>query len=223
MLGGAVAAIVTTHPFSGNETASNAASTSRTSVKTSVLPSPTADAAATGAGTATSAPAAPQSASPVSSPAPAVPGTEQQAAQNLAGMLSHSVSDRAAINQAVQDVQDCGPSLNQDPQVFESAASSRRTLLAQLASMSGRSLLSAQMLQDLTGAWQASIAADGDFAQWANDEITNGCVQGDASDPGAVAAKGPDTQATSDKKAFVSLWNPLAAQYGLATYTSDQL
>lgn len=211
VLGGAAAAVVIMHPFSHNETASSTtASTSRASAP---LP------ATAGA---TSAPAVSQPGSPAS-PASAAPVTQQQAAQNLADMLSQSVSERAAIIQAVRDVQDCGPSLNQDPQVFESAASSRRTLLAQLASMAGRSALPGQLLQDLTGAWQASVTADGDFAQWANDEIANGCVQNDTSDPGAAAATGPDNQATSDKQAFVSLWNPIATQYGLSTYTQDQL
>ena len=138
-------------------------------------------------------------------------------------MLSQSVSDRTAITQAVRDVETCGPSLNQDPQVFQSAASSRRTLLTELANMPGAAALPAPMLQDLTGAWHASIDADKDFAQWANDEIMHGCVQNDTSDPGAVAANGPDAEATTDKQAFVSMWNPIATQYGLTTYTWDQL
>ena len=138
-------------------------------------------------------------------------------------MLSQSVSDRTAIVQAVSDIETCGSSLNQDPQVFESAASSRRTLLTELASMPGASALPTPMLQDLTGAWQASIAADTDFARWANDEIAHGCVRNDTSDRGSVAANGPDAQATADKQAFVSMWNPIATQYGLSMYTVGQL
>ena len=138
-------------------------------------------------------------------------------------MLSQSVSDRTAIVNAVSDIETCGPSLNQDPQIFESAASSRRMLLTELANMPGASTLPAPMIQDLTSAWQASIAADTDFARWANDETTHGCVQNDTSDPGSVAANGPDAEATADKQAFVSMWNPIAAQYSLTTYAWDQL
>jgi len=210
VLGGAAAAVLLgTHPFGHNETLSTAANSTH-------RPAP-ANAAA-----ATSAPASAQSV-PATGSSTAAPVTEQQAAQSLGGMLSQSVSDRTAIVQAVNDVGACGPSLNQDPQVFESAASSRRTLLTELATMPGASALPAQMLQDLTGAWQASLTADQDFAQWANDEITNGCTQNDTSDPGWVAAQGPDAQATTDKKAFVSMWNQLATQYGLATYAWNQL
>ncbi len=217
MLGGAAAAVVLTiHPFSHNQALSSTASTS----KTSVPQSPPAS-AATGPATAASSPSAPALSQPASPAGTQV--TEQQAAQNLAGMLSQSGSDRSAIVQAYNDVQSCGPSLNSDPQAFESAASSRHTLLTQLASMPGASTLPASMLQDLAGAWQASIAVDQDYAQYANDEISKGCTQDDASDQGLVAADGPNQQATADKQAFASLWNPIAAQYGLTTYTSDQL
>ena len=226
VLGGAAAAVLlTVHPFSHSETISNASNSSKTSVHRSPSASTSATVGAAAA-TATSTPSvsgSSQSGSPASASPAATQATEQQAAETLAGMLSQSGSDRTAIKQAVGDVTSCGPSLNQDPQVFESAASSRRTLLTDLASMPGRSTLPAPMLQDLTSAWQASIAADMDFAQWANDEIAKGCQSNDTSDPAAVAANGPDTAATSDKQAFVSLWNQLAAQYGLTTYQWDQL
>jgi len=218
VLGGAAAAVILiTHPFRSHETASSAAD----AVSSSAHQQPPASASATGPGIsapAATSPALSPSASPVTTQV-----TEQQAAQNLAGMLSQSVSDRSAIDQAVTDVKKCGPSLSQDPQVFQSAASSRQVLLADLAAMPGAAALPAGMLQDLSGAWQASIAADKDFTRWADDEITQGCVQDDSGDPNLVASTGPDNQATADKQAFVSLWNPIAAQYGLTGYTWKQL
>ena len=53
---------------------------------------------------------------------------------------------------AVSSVSQCEPTLSQDPQVFAGAAASRQRLLSQLASLPGRSALSGQMLQALTGA-----------------------------------------------------------------------
>ena len=79
------------------------------------------------------------------------------------------------------------------------------------------------MIQALTSAWQASAQADQDFAQWAQDEATQGCTPNDQSDRNYQAAAGPDNQATADKRAFVNLWNPIATRYGLATYQWDQL
>ena len=124
---------------------------------------------------------------------------------------------------AVNSISQCGPTLSQDPQILESAAAARQRLLSQLASFPRRSALSGQMLQALTDAWLASATADRDFAQWAQDELSRGCTQNDQADSNFQAAAAPDAQATTDKKAFANLWNPIAAQYGLTSYTWNQL
>ena len=79
------------------------------------------------------------------------------------------------------------------------------------------------MLQSLTGAWQASVAADQDLGKWAQDEVSKGCTPNDQADANFQAASGPDRQATTDKKAFVGQWNAIASQYGLAKYQWNQL
>jgi len=133
-----------------------------------------------------------------------------------------SVSDRSAVVNAVNDVNACG-SVSQDQQTFQQAATSRQQLLTQLNSLSGASYLPASMLQDLNAAWQASVEADQDFAAWAGDENSDSCTPGDSADANYQAATQPDDEATADKKAFVSLWNPIATQYELTTYAWDQL
>jgi hypothetical protein len=89
--------------------------------------------------------------------------------------------------------------------------------------MPGRTALPAAMLGDLTKAWQASIAADQGYAQWANDENTQGCVPNDAGDPGHQATVTPNANATTYKTAFVGQWNPVAGRYGLTQYDQNQL
>ena len=149
---------------------------------------------------------------------------QKAAAQALAGLLAQSVADRSSIVAAVNDVSRCGPNLHQDPQTFQSAVTSRQALLTRLASLSGRSALPAPMLAALTSAWQNSIKADQDFAQWARDEISTGCTPNNqAADPHAQAAAGPDAQATTGKQTFVGQWNPIATRYGLPTYRWNQL
>jgi len=160
---------------------------------------------------------------PASSASSSAPISEQQAATNLAGLLRQSVTDRSSIKAAVTDVDQCGPSLNQDPQTFQNAAASHQQLLSQLSSLAGRSALPAAMLQSLTSAWQASAAADKDLGQWAQDEVSNGCIHNDQADPSFQAAAGPDGQATTEKKAFVSQWDSIASQYRLTTYQWNQL
>ncbi len=149
--------------------------------------------------------------------------SEQTAAQDLATLLSQSATDRSAISSAVSDVNNCGPNLAADASAFQQAASSRQRLLGKLAQLPGSSALPAQLVQDLTGAWQSSRQADQDFAAWANDENTNGCTPNDSSDANFQAATAPDNQATTDKKAFVSEWTPIASQYGLRAYQWDQI
>jgi len=171
----------------------------------------------------TSSPGAVQTSAPAVTETPSSISAQQQAAEGLAGLLAQSVKDRSSIVQAVSDVEKCGPNLNQDSQTFQTAATSRQNLLTQLANLSGSSALPSNMLAALTGAWQNSVKADQDFAQWSQDEVSHGCAQNDQSDPGAQAAVGPDNQATTDKQNFVSTWNPIAAKYGLPAYQWNQL
>ena len=176
----------------------------------------------------TIAPASSPAPSTVSSPAssavasPALP-PGRQAAQDLAVLLAQSGTDRAAVTQAVRAVQDCSPGLSQDETIFSNAASSRQALLGQLAALPDRSALPAAMLQDLTAAWQASGQADQDYANWTQDEISQGCSTNDQSDASYRAATGPDDQATKDKKAFAALWTAIADEYGLPLYKYNQI
>jgi Protein kinase domain len=172
----------------------------------------------------TSSPAPSAVSSPVSSAvaSPALP-PRRQAAQALAALLAQSGTDRAAVTQAVSAVADCSAGLSQDETIFSNAASSRQALLGELAALPDRSALPASMLQDLTTAWQASGQADQDFANWAQDEISQGCSTNYQSDASYQAATVPDDQATKYKKAFAALWTAIAHQYGLPTYRYNQI
>jgi protein kinase-like protein len=178
--------------------------------------SPGPSAVSSPASTAVSSPAA----AAVSSPAVA---SRQQAAQDLAGLLAQSGTDRAAITQAFNAVADCSPGLSQDETIFNDAASSHQALLGKLAALPGRSALPAAMLQDLTAAWQASAEADQDFASWTQDEISHGCSTNYKSDASYKAATVPDDHATQDKKAFAALWKAIANEYGLPSYHYNQI
>ena len=178
--------------------------------------SPGPSAVSSPASTAVSSPAS----AAVSSPAVA---SRRQAAQDLAGLLAQSGTDRTAITQAFNAVADCSPGLSQDETIFSDAASSHQALLGKLAALPGRSALPAAMLQDLTAAWQASAEADQDFASWTQDEISHGCSTNYRSDANYQATMVPDKQATKDKKAFAALWTAIANEYGLPSYHYNQI
>jgi hypothetical protein len=158
--------------------------------------------------------------SAVSSPAQP---SRQQAARALAALLAQSGTDRAAVTQAFSAVADCSAGLSQDETIFSNAASSHQSLLGELAALPGRSALPASMLADLTAGWQASVAADQDFARWTQDEISRGCSANDQADASYQAAMVPDHQATTDKKAFAALWTEIANEYGLPLYQYNQI
>jgi len=147
----------------------------------------------------------------------------RQVAVRLSRLLAQSVTDRAAVTGAAEDVRGCGPSLRQDARTFARAASSRQHLLSLLARLPGRPLLPAAMLQDLTGAWQASAQVDTDLARWTQDNIAHGCHGSSRSDASLRASSIPEGRAADGKRAFATLWNPIARQYGLTTYQRNQL
>jgi hypothetical protein len=147
----------------------------------------------------------------------------RQAAVRLSGLLAQSVTDRAAVTGAAEDVRGCGPSLRQDARTFARAARSRQHLLALLAALPGRPLLPAAMLQDLTRAWQASAQVDTDLGQWTQDTITRGCHHHSQPDTSLRASYLPESHATAGKRAFATLWNPIARHYNLTTYQRNQL
>jgi len=151
------------------------------------------------------------------------PASEQAAAQNLSRLLTQSISDRSAILSAYNDVDTCGPGVAQDAQTFQQAATSRQNLLARLGALPGASALPSRLLQSLNGAWQASVAAGQDYAAWARDESAHGCRAHDTANAHYQATIAPNHAATTDKTSFVSLWNPIAATYGLPAYQQNEL
>jgi hypothetical protein len=163
------------------------------------------------------------SGTPGATPSASSQEARRQAAVQLSGLLAQSVTDRADVTGAAEDVRGCGPSLRQDARTFTRAASSRQHLLSRLASLPGRSLLPAAMLQDLTSAWQASAQVDTDLAQWTQDNIARGCHHRGRSDAHLRASSIPESRATVSKRAFAARWNPIARQYGLRTYQRNEL
>ena len=73
-----------------------------------------------------------------------------------------------------------------------------------------------------TDALFASALVDTDLARWAEGKIARGCHRTSRSDAGLRASYLPERQAAAGKRAFASLWNPVARRYGLTTYQPNQ-
>jgi hypothetical protein len=144
---------------------------------------------------------------------------EGKAAVALAALLNEAVSQRGEVSLAISNVSACKPKLQTDTVTFGDAANNRRGLLGKLGSLSGRSTLPADLIQELTYAWQSSAIEYTDLAHWADDAIYHGCSKATInSDANLRASTTPSTQAAEDKKAFLRLWAPIASKYNLATY-----
>ena len=157
------------------------------------------------------------------SSASAIAKTQHQAAVALSQLLSQSGGDRTDVGNAYTDVSTCGKDLAKDATVFNKAAANRRTLLAKLAKLPGRSALSQEMLTDLTNAWQASATVDADLAKWA-DSAAGHCNKKTVTKAKTYTVTLPfDNKATVNKNAFVELWNPLAKKNGLPKVQPSQI
>jgi hypothetical protein len=153
-----------------------------------------------------------------SSTTAAVPIAKQEAT-TLSDLLVQSASDRTAIVNAVSSISSC-QNLSGDAQTLVDAANSRQNLLNGLEGLNLSTLPSgSQLSQALAGAWTNSKASDQSYADWAGDELNNGCTINDTSDPNYQNAQSSDSQSTTEKTMFTNLWNPIATQYGLPTVT----
>jgi hypothetical protein len=149
---------------------------------------------------------------------------ERGPANSMVALLAESSTDRSAISAAYNDVSSCGPLLSKDQATFRQAASSRQRLITQLGAIPGVSALPATLVAELTAAWRASQQVDQDYARWAQDESAKAhCTPLDYFDVGYAGAVNANYQATVDKAAALDLWNPIAEQFSLPTYSQSQI
>ena len=167
--------------------------------------------------------ATPSPTSPVSQDSTATTSNVAQVVRRLGDLLATSALQRQGVSGATADIADC-TNLEQAQSRLSNSAGQRQALLNQLSNVPVSSLPGgAQMLSDLTNGWQASIESDNSYAQWAADEISQGCTPNDTGDSNYQAAQGTDQEATSDKGNFTTAWDALAPQYGLPSYSASDI
>ncbi|QMU74568.1 hypothetical protein GXW83_00975 [Streptacidiphilus sp. PB12-B1b] len=157
---------------------------------------------------------------------PSPDGAQQQAAA-IDQLLSQNDGTRSQVTDAVNDVDNCtsGGDLSNDVSALQQAAQTRQDLLSQLGALDVSALPGGdQVVSDLKQAWTESIQADQAFASWAQDVQNGSCGSSGADHTSNWDAADDDSrQATADKQAFVTVWTPIAQQYGLTVRTADQL
>jgi hypothetical protein len=167
------------------------------------------------ASSAASSPAAPSGSHspPAASSSPAPVLASRQAAA-LSTLLTSSAAARTALHEAVGQVGTC---VN-----LPGAISQLHGVVNQRASEYGRALtLPTSALPDgtevkskLIAALSSSLEADRDFLTWGQQQLDGGCTPSGQSSA-YNAAFSASQLANTAKQAFVQVWNPVAAKYGI--------
>jgi hypothetical protein len=165
-------------------------------------------------GPAVSSPAATSARSPSSAPASSsAPALASRQAAAVNDLLSSSAATRKALQGAVSDARDC-TDLSSAISQIQNAVNQRSTEYNQASALSTSALADGAIVKaDLTAALRSSLDADRDYLAWAQQQKL-GCAPATQSSA-FNAAYQADTQANAAKEAFVQVWNPVAARYGI--------
>ena len=129
-------------------------------------------------------------------------------------LLSSSAATRKALQGAVSKARDC-TDLSSAVSQIQNAVNQRNAEYNQASALSTSALTDGAIVKtDLTAALRNSLDADRDYLAWAQQQLKLGCApatQSSAYD----AAYNADQQADAAKAAFVQVWNPVAARYGI--------
>ena len=105
-----------------------------------------------------------------------------------------------------------------------SVADNRQSILDRLASLDAPNARTAQVESLLQSSMSHSIAADIHYRDWLNsvqNTSFDSCSLPQTTDFSLAQAE--DRQASAAKQAFVSAFNPLAAQFGLRTWSESEI
>ena len=150
---------------------------------------------------------------PSSSTGPASALASRQAAA-VSNLLISSAATRKALEGAVSAVRNCS-TLRSATRRIQTVVNQRSTEYSRASALPMAALANgAAVKSDLLAALRASLNADRDYLRWARQQIASGCTPA-AQSSAYNAAISSDGQAGAAKQAFVQVWNPVAAKYGV--------
>jgi hypothetical protein len=162
-------------------------------------------------------PASPAASSPAASSAPPSPSAFAVASRQAAAvdqLLGSSAAAREALQGAVGQVRGC-TDLSGAVASIRNVVDQRVGEYNQASALSTAALASGAIVKsDLITALRDSLAADREYLTWAQQELTSGCTP-DAQSSAYNAAYQADQRADVSKDAFIQVWNPVAARYGV--------
>lgn len=146
-----------------------------------------------------------------SSPASTLASRQAAAVNNL---LSSSAATLTALQGAVSEVFNC-TNLSSAVRQIQNVVNQRSIEYHQASALSTSALANgAAVKSDLIAALRNSLDADEEFLTWAQQQLNPGCTP--TAQSGAYnAAYNASQQAGASKEAFIQVWDPVAAQYGI--------
>jgi serine/threonine protein kinase len=165
------------------------------------------------ASTPSPSPSSPSSPSAASSPSAPVTASQQAAA--LSALLTSSAAARTALHNAVTQVGAC-TNLSGGVSQLQAVVNRRAGQVDRASTLPTAALPGGtQVKSKLMAALDSSLTADRDYLSWARQQLTDGCKptsQSSAYNAAFIASQ----RADAAKQAFVQVWNPVAARYGIA-------
>jgi len=157
----------------------------------------------------------PTQSSPSAASSPTEPVTASLQAAALKELLTSSAAARTALHNAVTQVGACtnlpGAVSQLQAVVNRRAGQYDRASTLSTAALPGGT----QVKSKLLAALGSSLTADRDYLSWARQQLTSGCTPTSQSST-YNAAFSASQRADAAKQAFVQVWNPVAARYGIA-------
>jgi serine/threonine-protein kinase len=157
----------------------------------------------------------PSLSSPSAASSPSAPVTASQQAAALSALLTSSAAARTALHNAVTQVGGC-TNLSGAVNQLQAVANQRAGQYGRASALPTAALPGgAQVKSKLLAALGSSLTADRDYLSWARQQLKSGCTPSSQSSA-YNAAFSASQRADAAKQAFVQVWNPVAARYGVA-------
>jgi hypothetical protein len=129
-------------------------------------------------------------------------------------LLSSSAATLNALQGAVSEVFNC-TNLSGAVSQIQNVVNQRSAEYNQASALSTSALANgAAVKSDLIAALRSSLDADKAFLTWAQQQLNSGCTP-TAQSSAYNTAYNASQQAGASKKAFIQVWDPVAAQYGI--------
>jgi hypothetical protein len=141
--------------------------------------------------------------------------TTGQVAVAVNSILDQSVAARSGVQPALDAIEACTAGEG-DIEALQRAGHTRRGLINQLGSIDFAGMAGGPRLEDaLQEVLRVSADADSAYVEWGDDQF--GCAGRAATDAAKKRGDRYSLDATTAKRHFLRLWNPIAAANGLAT------